>query len=91
MMFPITPFDIGVTLSRPVRYIGSAIGAALGLWPEDPAYPDPTNLMSFAYKVMTMGPIYDRELMIQLDREFNRSESAQAKTRREYVRTQPLE
>ena len=88
MMLPITPWDMGATLSRPTRYIGSALGAALGLWPKDEAYPDPTNLMSFAYRVMALGPVYDLQLLTTLDREFNRSPEAQAKTRREYELSQ---
>jgi hypothetical protein len=37
MMFPITPEDLGVSLSRSTRYVGGA----LGLWPEYKQGADP--------------------------------------------------
>ena len=39
MMLPMTPFDMGVMLSRWTRYGGSWIGAQLGLWDQDESYP----------------------------------------------------
>lgn len=61
MLFPITPGDIGVSLSRITRYSGSALGAWLGFWEQDSAYPhDPAN---FAKRVLDLGPTYTAELL----------------------------
>jgi hypothetical protein len=59
MMFPITPSDLGVSLSRPTRYAGGAIG----LWNTYKASSDPIN---FAVGTMTFGPIWSIDLATQV-------------------------
>jgi hypothetical protein len=62
MMFPITPGDIGVSLSRPVRYTGGA----LGVWGE---YKNADDPVTAAGAVMSLGPVYTAELLARLGRE----------------------
>ena len=61
MLLPITPGDIGVTLSRGPRYLGGA----LGVFPEYAAQ-DP---ISMAGRMMVLGPSYTLELLSQAGRE----------------------
>jgi hypothetical protein len=61
MLLPITPGDIGVTLSRGPRYLGGA----LGVFPEYAAQ-DPINM---AGRMMVLGPSYTLELLSQAGRE----------------------
>ena len=56
MFLPITPGDLGVSLSRLPRYVG----AELGYWETYQANDDPITLLT---KVAEMGPIYTAELM----------------------------
>lgn len=61
MLLPITPGDIGVTLSRGPRYLGGA----LGVFPEY-ASQDPITM---AGRMMVLGPSYTLELLSQTGRE----------------------
>jgi len=72
MFLPITPMDIGVSMSRFTRYTTSALGAYLNLWPTDPSYPDvttPEGAFDFSSRIMTMGPIYTADLLARVARE----------------------
>ena len=70
MMLPITPFDFGVFMARWTRYSGSWTGAQLGLWDQDPSYPqDPIN---FAARSLSLGPIYSWDIFGDILREFER-------------------
>jgi hypothetical protein len=61
MMLPITPFDMGVFMARWTRYAGSWTGAQLGLWDQDPSYPqDPAN---FVTRSLALGPIYSKDVL----------------------------
>lgn len=62
MMFPITPGDMGVSLSRPVRYAG----AKLGFWGDYKSASDPVTA---AGAIMSLGPVYTAELLARLGRE----------------------
>lgn len=74
MLFPITPGDIGVSLSRPVRYAGGAAGDALegatgsrlGLWG---AYKSADDPVTAAGAIMSLGPVYTAELLARAGRE----------------------
>lgn len=63
MIFPITPGDLGVSLSRIPRYVGGA----LGLWGEYKAMDNPG---AFASAVMSMGPTYTAQLLERAGRDF---------------------
>lgn len=72
MFLPITPMDIGVSASRFTRYVGSALGAYLNLWPMDPSYPDLTTAegaFEFSSRIMQMGPLYTADLLARAARE----------------------
>lgn len=72
MFLPITPMDIGVSASRFTRYVGSALGAQLNLWPMDPSYPDLTTAegaFEFSSRIMQMGPLYTADLLARAARE----------------------
>ena len=72
MMLPMTPFDMGVFMARWTRYSGSWIGAQLGLWDQDPSYPqDPYN---FALRSLSLGPIFSTDLISDITREFQQRE-----------------
>ena len=74
MFLPITPYDMGVSMSRFSRYTGSALGAQLGLWEKDADYPDLTSLegqLRFGQRLMQMGPLFTGELIGRLSREFS--------------------
>jgi hypothetical protein len=61
MMLPITPFDMGVFMARWTRYAGSWTGAQLGLWDQDPSYPqDPAN---FITRSLALGPVYSKDVL----------------------------
>lgn len=62
MMLPITPGDIGVSLSRPIRYAGGA----LGIWGEYKSAEDPVTA---AGAILSLGPVYTAELLARLGRE----------------------
>jgi hypothetical protein len=62
MFVPITPEDLGVSLSRPVRYLGGMAG----VFEEYKTANDPWLA---AAKVASMGPIYSIELVMRLRRE----------------------
>ena len=70
MMFPITPVDLGVSLSRPVRYAGGA----LGLWPVYKMADDPA---SAALLVTQLGPLYTGNLLNQVYGEFQPKQNYQ--------------
>lgn len=61
MLIPITPGDIGVTLSRGPRYLGGA----LGVFPEYSAQ----NPLDAGLRMMALGPNYTLELLSQAGRE----------------------
>ena len=61
MLLPITPGDIGVTLSRGPRYLGGA----LGVFPEYAAQ-DP---LTAGLKMMALGPNYTLGLLSEIGRE----------------------
>jgi len=61
MIFPITPIDMGVSLSRIPRYVGGA----LGLWGE---YNQASNPLSAVAAVANMGPIYTADLLQRIGR-----------------------
>jgi hypothetical protein len=63
MLMPITPADLGVSLSRPVRYAGGALHA----WG---AYKEASDPFSAAAAIMTMGSTYSSELLARLGGEF---------------------
>jgi GNAT superfamily N-acetyltransferase len=63
MLVPITPGDLGVSLSRPVRYAGGA----LGLWG---AYAQASDPLTAAANIMVLGPTYTSELLQRVAREF---------------------
>ncbi len=67
MMFPITPFDVGVSASRITRYSASRAGSILGLWEYDEAYPD--NPVEWAIRIANMGPAYSIDLARTMFRE----------------------
>jgi hypothetical protein len=72
MFLPITPMDIGVSMSRFTRYTTSALGAHLNLFPEDPSYPDittPEGIFEFSSRIMQMGPLYTADLLARAGRE----------------------
>jgi hypothetical protein len=73
MFFPLSPFDVGVSLNRGVRYAGGE----LGLWAKYKQAQDP---LSAAEAMMQLGPLYDISLLAQVwsEREKN---SKPAKTR----------
>lgn len=56
MLFPISPSDIGVSLNKGVRYVGSW----LGIFPEYAGVEDPGDL---GRKMLEMGPIYTGKLL----------------------------
>ena len=61
MMLPITPFDMGTFMARWTRYAGSWTGAQLGLWDQDPSYPqDPANFM---VRSLALGPVYSGDIL----------------------------
>lgn len=62
MLLPITPFDLGVSLNRPIRYAGGA----LGLWG---AYKQAQDPITAAAGILTMGPTYTIDLLGRLARE----------------------
>lgn len=59
MMLPITPVDLGVSLSRPVRYFGGLAG----IFPEYKKAQDP---MQAALAVTEMGPLYTYNLLTRM-------------------------
>ncbi len=64
MILPITPWDAGIGLSKMTDYIGSSVGAALGLWSADPSKPSPlSDPGTFTANIMKMGPVYTVDLM----------------------------
>lgn len=63
MLFPITPGDVGVSLSRGVRYAGGE----LGIWGKYKAAEDP---FTAAGAMTTLGPSYTAELLARVGREF---------------------
>lgn len=67
MLFPIFPTDIGVSLSRPVRYVGGAIG----LWPEYKQMEDP---LGAAAAILEMGPFYTVRLLRRIASEVFRED-----------------
>jgi hypothetical protein len=68
MFFPLTPFDMGVFMARWTRYSGSWIGAQLGLWDQDPSYPqDPYN---FIQRSLNLGPIFSGQILESIFGEF---------------------
>jgi hypothetical protein len=68
MMLPMTPFDVGVNMARMTRYGTSWMGAQLGLWDEDPTYPqDPVNFMIRAF---SLGPAYSVDIIKDISEEF---------------------
>lgn len=68
MLLPMTPFDMGAYMARWTRYSGSWIGAQLGLWDEDPSYPqDPWN---FVTRSLALGPVFSADLVDDIFREF---------------------
>lgn len=74
MFLPITPMDIGVSMSRFTRYTTSALGAYLNLFPMDPAYPDittPEGIFQFSSRIMQMGPLYTADLLARAGRELS--------------------
>jgi len=62
MMLPITPGDLGVSLGRPIRYAGGA----LGLWG---AYKSASDPLTAAGAIISVGPTYTAELLARLGRE----------------------
>jgi GNAT superfamily N-acetyltransferase len=69
MMLPMTPFDMGVFMARWTRYSGSWLGAQMGLWEQDPSYPqDPTN---FALRSLQLGPVFSADLFADIMAEFD--------------------
>jgi len=74
MMVPVTPGDIGVSLSRPVRYsVGAGgdfleenTGSRLGLWGSYKSAEDP---ITAAGAILSMGPVYTSELLARVGRE----------------------
>lgn len=62
MLVPITPTDLGVSLNRPVRYAGGALGA----WG---AYKQASDPLTAAAAMFTMGPTYTIELLTRIARE----------------------
>lgn len=68
MMLPITPFDMGVFMARWTRYAGSWTGAYLGLWDQDPSYPQ--NLANLFTRSLSLGPIYSMDLVGEIIGEF---------------------
>lgn len=74
MFLPITPMDIGVSLSRFTRYTTSALGSYLNLFPQDTTYPDittPEGIAEFSSRVMQMGPLYTADLLNRVSRELS--------------------
>lgn len=69
MLLPITPGDIGVSLGRPVRYVGGQ----LGLWGKYKQAQDPVTA---AGAIMSVGPTYTAELLARLARETLQSPTA---------------
>jgi hypothetical protein len=68
MLLPITPFDMGVFMARQTRYSGSWIGAQLGLWDQDPSYPqDPYNLV---LRSLSVGPVFSKDVLDDILEEF---------------------
>jgi ParB-like nuclease family protein len=65
MLLPITPGDLGVSLSRPVRYAGGA----MGLWG---AYKNAQDPVTAAGAVLSIGPAYSAELLARVGRELFR-------------------
>jgi len=63
MLVPITPFDIGISLNRGVRYVG---GNVLGWWPAYESLDDPFDL---ALKMLELGPIYTATLLQRIFRD----------------------
>jgi hypothetical protein len=80
MLFPITPLDIGVSLSRPARYVGSWVG----FWPE---YAKASNPGEAAVAILEMGPIYTAELLARINQEFD---SGDQSSDAEYQRLLPV-
>jgi hypothetical protein len=66
MILPITPWDMGVSLSRLPRYVGSW----LGVFPEYKSVQDP---LSAAQKMTDLGPIYSLELAQRVKSEAQRN------------------
>ena len=69
MMLPMTPFDMGVYQARWTRYAQSWVGAQLGLWDEDRAYPQ--TAADFITRSAQIGPWFSTELFDQIVDEFN--------------------
>lgn len=67
MLMPITPFDMGVSLNRAMRFAGGMVG----LWERD----DRTNsLATMASALAVMGPIYTAELLERFGRDIERGQ-----------------
>lgn len=64
MMLPMTPFDMGVFMARWTRYSGSWMGAQLGVWEQDPSYPQ--TLPDFLQRSTSLGPLFSIDLMEDL-------------------------
>ena len=62
MIFPITPFDMGVSLNRFPRYMGGG----LGLWQ---AYNESSDPLLAIQRGAVLGPIYDIEMMQRVQQE----------------------
>jgi hypothetical protein len=68
MVLPMTPNDIGVSLSRPTDYAGTGaqsfinnwLGTDIGLFTADSRFKSPTEAVR---KIFDMGPIYSGELL----------------------------
>lgn len=70
MFLPMTPFDPGVMLARWTRYAGSWTGAQLGLWDQDPSYPQ--DVFNFVQRGLSLGPVYSSSIIEDIIDEFNR-------------------